>query len=74
MVAMSPLNTPETMVALSGVCVEGWTTLKYLKIIPSDAMAYRTRGRGNMAPRREVERPKRAPIETMYPTAGQPTA
>ena len=31
-------------------------------------------GRGNMAPRREVERPKRAPMVTTVPTKFHPTA
>jgi hypothetical protein len=45
----------------------------YLKMSPSDAIAYKTLGSGNMAPRRLVDRPKRAPMETTQPTKGQPT-
>lgn len=35
-------------------------------------MAYKTRGNGNIAPRREVDRAKTAPTVTAHMTAGQP--
>ena len=37
---------------------------------PSLAMAYSTRGSGNMAPRREVESPNSAPTPTTRPAQG----
>ena len=37
---------------------------------PSLAMAYNTRGSGNMAPRREVESPNSAPTPTTRPAQG----
>lgn len=60
-VAMSAENSPATSVAYTGVLKRGLTTPKNLKIKPSLAMAYNTRGNGNMAPSNEVDRPARAP-------------
>ena len=40
---------------------------------PSEDIAYRTLGKGNIAPSRLVERPNKAPMDTTQPTNGQPT-
>ena len=40
---------------------------------PSDDIAYKTLGKGNIAPSRLVERPNKAPMDTTQPTKGQPT-
>lgn len=45
-----PANTPDTRVASRGVLVLGWIWENNSYRRPSDAIAYRTRGRGNMAP------------------------
>ena len=73
-VAIRPENIPDRTVATSGVCVEWFTLDRNRGMRPSEAMAYSTLGRGNMAPRREVERPKSAPMVTTVPTKFHPTA
>ena len=44
-----------------------------LKMTPSWAMARITRGNGNMAPKREVDKPSSAPTATIHLPTGQPT-
>ena len=52
------------IVAMNGVWNLGWMFARNLKMTPSWAMARITLGSGNMAPRREGERPKSAPMVT----------
>jgi hypothetical protein len=40
---------------------------------PSEDIAYSTLGSGNIAPRRLVERPNKAPMDTTQPIKGHPT-
>ena len=54
-----PAKTPEMAVPNTGVWNRGWITPRNLKITPSLPMAYRMRGRGNMAPIRLWRRMKR---------------
>lgn len=68
-----PANKPDSIVALIGVLVLGLISARQRKRRPSSAMAYNTRGRGNIAPRRDVERAKTAPTVTAHITAGQPS-
>lgn len=52
--------------ATSGVLVHSFTLEKYLKISPSDDMAYNILGSGNMVPIRLVKRAKMAPTVTIH--------
>ena len=45
-----PANTPDKKVAIIGVLNFGWVFDKNLNIKPSLAIAYKTLGRGNIAP------------------------
>lgn len=47
-----PVRRPDNIVAIRGVLVQLFTPDKNLNNKPSSAIAYITRGRGNMVPRR----------------------
>lgn len=65
-IAYLPDNNPDNMVAISGVLVQLFTLAKYLKITPSDDIAYNTRGRGNIAPSKLVHNAKIAPTVMIH--------
>lgn len=63
---------PDIIVANSGVFVFGWMRFSDWKMMPSDDIAYRMRGNGNMAPSKLVHNAKTAPIVTTHFTSIQP--
>lgn len=68
-----PDNNPLSIVASMGVFVLVLIAARGLKRTPSLAIAYSTRGNGNMAPSRLVQSAHTAPPVTSHLTTGIPT-
>lgn len=66
-----PAKSPLKNVASKGVLVLLQMVAKGLNSTPSVPIAYRTRGKGNMAPRRLVQSAKMAPIVTIHLMMGR---
>lgn len=56
-----PANSPDSKVAMKGVLNLSLILASHANKSPSEAIAYNILGRGNMAPKRLVERPAIAP-------------
>lgn len=68
-----PAKIPDKAVANTGVFVLEFTFDSHLKSKPSFAIAYRTRGKGNIHPNKLVHKAQTAPTVTIHFIAGQPT-
>lgn len=62
-----PAKNPETMVAIRGVFVRLWIRERNLKSSPSSAMAWITRGMGNMEPSKLPWREIRQAVHIYHP-------
>lgn len=62
-----PAKNPETMVAIRGVFVRLWIRERNLKSSPSSAMAWITRGMGNMEPSKLPWREVRQVVHIYHP-------
>lgn len=63
--AITAANKPDIIVAFSGVFVRTFTRLNTLYSNPSEDIAYKTRGSGNIAPNKLVNNANTAPIDTI---------
>lgn len=71
-IAMTAAIKPDNMVASNGVFVFGWIRFSVAKMMPSDDIAYKMRGNGNIAPNKLVHSAKTAPIDTIHLTSTHP--
>lgn len=62
-----PAKNPETKVAIRGVFLPLWTRERHLKSSPSSAMAWITRGIGNMEPSKLSWRDMRQAAHIYHP-------
>lgn len=70
--SLIPATTPEARVAMTGLCLS-LILLSGLKSSPSLAMAKRTRGIGNIDPRRLQEKEHNSSIATVFLSSNDPS-
>lgn len=72
MSAITAAISPDISVAFNGVFVRLFTRLNTEYNKPSDDIAYKTLGNGNIAPNKLVQSAKTAPIDTIHLISIQP--